>query len=204
MAVSTPVKRWIVCETGFGQDESRVTGVESLQDEVHRLCSCADTRCVLKSWRDSPSSLAQRIKNRAGGDEDPTIVVIGYSWGGYSSVLLCRELQKRDLSVEHLLLCDAVWRSKFMIGYPLSLTDWLTISIPGNVRNLYSWRQTANIPCGAKIKLEEPYDEKTNQGTKHVLERVLPHVTHEHIDEHREFLRVAKSVACPKSAAANL
>lgn len=192
-----PVKRWIVCVTGFGQSEDRLTGVEMLQDVLRRQCSCEDTVCVLKSWRDNPSSLAQRIANRCPDAFDPEIVTIGYSWGGYSTVILARELQKRGLTVNHMLLCDAVWRAKFITGYPLSLTDLFTIHIPDNVKNLYTWRQSANTPRGSKIKLERQFEESTGEGTLWGVQEEYPHITHQHLDDLRSFRNKAREIACP-------
>ena len=167
-----------------------MTGVEKLQEALRIKCTCVETIVLLKSWRDFPASLAQRIANRCPDDYDPTIVSIGYSWGGYSAVLFARELQKRGLTIDHLLLCDAVWRSSFMIGYPLSLTDLFTIKIPSNVKNLYTWRQTANTPRGSNIKLED-------EGfTNWVSDEVLPHIEHQHIDDYRPFRLKAMELAC--------
>lgn len=196
-ALLEPVNRWVVCVTGFGQSEDRLTGVEMLQDVLRRQCSSADTVVVLRSWRDSPGSLAQRIANRSPDDFDPHIVTIGYSWGGYSSVVLARELQKRGLTVDHMLLCDAVWRGRFMMSYPLSLTDAFTITIPSNVKHLYTWRQCANTPRGSKIRLEHPYDEGEERGTLWDYQEEHKHITHQHLDDLRSFRKKAKELACP-------
>ena len=186
------IKRWVVCWTGFGQGEHRMTGVEMLQDDLHVQCSCPHTRVILKSWHDSPSSIAARIKNRCGEDLDPAIVIIGYSWGGYSAVLMARELRRRGLTVDNLLLADAVWRSRFFIGYPLSLLDKFAIMIPSNVKQVHTWRQTSNTPRGAKIIIEDP------SKTDWVTNEVLPHIDHQYVDDHRPFLLTAKRLACPR------
>ncbi len=191
-----PVERWIVCITGFMQPEGRVTGVESLQDELHRLCLCRSTRVILKSWRDSAYHVAERIWNRRPQNKQLHVVLIGYSWGGYTAVKLAWELRKRGLEVESLILSDAVWRSKTPIFYPLSMVNYFPIHIPDNVHTLYTWRQVSNRPRGAEIKLQD------KDVTKWITNRVHDDIDHQYMDDDDEFLRIAKEVACPKLAVA--
>lgn len=78
-----------------------------------------------------------------------------------------------------------------MLGYPLSLTDFFTIKIPSNVKNLYTWRQTANTPRGSNIAFED------DEATVWQHDEVLPHIYHQHIDDYRPFKLKAMELACP-------
>lgn len=183
------VNRWIVCVTGFMQPESRLTGVEILQDNLRRRCQAADAIVALKAWADSPWHIAERIWNRRPRNGNPHVVLIGYSWGGYTAVKIARELQKRGIEVEALLLCDAVWRSRTIFFRWLSMLNCWTIRIPANVRKAFVWRQANNRPCGSRIKVE---DRRTL-----VDEHVVQDRTHQYMDDDPEFHAAAYMVACP-------
>ena len=186
-----PVERWIVCVTGFCQPESRATGVEILQDRLHRLCGNPFTRVLLRAWDDSPWHCAERIWTRRPPVDPPRVVLIGYSWGGYTANEIAKQLHRRGLAVDALLLCDAVWRSRTIFGRPLSMLDCWTIRVPANVRRCFVWRQTANRPRGARVVVTDPITE--------ITESVLPHLAHQYMDDLPEFHKIASLVACPRN-----
>ena len=199
MGWMAPVKRWIVCTTGFLQHEGDATGTEILQDAIHRLCSCADTRVLLKSWRDNPQDLARRIHHHTPDDSRPTVILVGYSYGGYTSVLIARELRKYGIDVEWLILCDPVWRPRFLINYWLSMLDVFSIRVPNNVHNLFITRQSFDYPRGAGIKLE---DETRTSWIRPDHDIVYPEIPHRNIDKvSMEFKKKAMEEACPKAEA---
>jgi len=185
-----PVTRWIVCIAGWQQNEGQTTGLEELQDRLHRRCSNRSTRVVLRAWNDSPSHIAERIFRRRPNDGQPAVVIIGYSYGGYSAVLLARQLQRRGIEVETMLLCDAVWRPSRWCPSVLSLLPWWTLRVPGNVRRLYSWRQKTNKPSGHAIALE---DTSTLWSTRSVVG-----TTHRYMDENPEFVSISIAKGCPE------
>lgn len=190
-----PVERWIVCVTGFMQPEGRVTGVESLQDELHRQCLCKHTRVILKAWCDSPWHIAERIWNRRPYTKPPKVVLIGYSWGGFTANKIAWELRDRGIPVEAMVLCDPVWRSRTWAFRWLSMLDCWSILVPENVETLYTWRQVRNQPSGAHLLLQN------KDATNWKVNVVRKDVTHQYIDDDPHFHNVARRVACPELAA---
>ncbi len=185
------IDRWVICFSGFLQG-GRVSGIEKIEDAIHRQCHGDTTRVLLKSWKDSPADLASRIWNRCPEGGHPAIVLIGYSYGGYTAVLLARELNERGFEVETMLLIDPVFR--FLGRFPslFSLADWWTIEVPSNVRNLFDWSQKINKPSGHKI-VESI---KTTRNHETLM------VKHQHIDDSPIVFKRAMLVACPEVKAA--
>lgn len=182
------VERWIVCFSGFLQ-EGRLSGIEKIEDAIHRQCNGDSTRVLLKSWRDSPADVAQRIWNRCPEGHQPAVVIIGYSYGGYTAVLLARELEKRGLKVETMLLIDPVWR--WAARWP-SLLSWLEgweIKVPSNVRKLYGWTQKVDTPAGHKIV--------PSGSTISDIQTLMR--AHNIMDDAMEVYNRAMFVACPES-----
>lgn len=182
-----PINRWIICFTGWHQ-EGRLSGLEKIEDAIHRQCNGDDTRVLLKSWKDSPADLASRIWNRCPEGHQPAIVVIGYSYGGYTAVLLARELDKRGLKVEMMLLIDPVWRPFTWIPSVLSMLGWWTIDVPSNVRSLHAWHQNVDLPSGHTLIV----DHKT------LCSEDTLNVSHQHIDDAPVVFNRAMAVACPE------
>ncbi len=181
------VDRWIVCISGYMQSEARLSGIEQLQHKIHTQCSSPTTRVLLKSWRDSPDDLAERIW-RSQPHHPPGIVVIGYSYGGCTAIALCEELERRGLDVEHLLLLDAVWRPWHLIPSLLSLLKLWVLKVPSNVGTCYSWTQTLTKPSGHTVQVDR--DATT-------LHRCTLNVGHQYVDEHPVAHECAMRVACP-------
>jgi len=72
---------------------------------------------------------------------------------------LCKQLKLRGLRVNNLVLCDAVYRSKWITLSWKSLTRNPKIIIPDNVDHVDWFYQTLNKPAGHKIVAADP--EKT-------------------------------------------
>lgn len=180
------VDRWVICFTGFLQ-AGRISGVETIQDAIHRQCNCDGTRVLLKSWQDSVKDLSGRMWNRRPKDGQPEIVVIGYSYGGWTAVLMTRVLKKLGWNVKTLLLIDPVRRPISWLPSPSSMLSFWKIAVPDNVGIVYEWYQKINKPRGHKVRV--------CYGTKHVRRR-LP-VNHQNIDDHPTVFKKALAVACP-------
>lgn len=178
------INAWAILIAGFTQREGQATPIEKLHRKTSKTLSGPDSVVVLRSWRDSTYDLAQRISNWRNG-EPPKIVVIGYSYGGYSAVRLCRELQHLHLPVDRLYLIDPVarWLSKFPSIF--SMFNILPITVPANVRNTKVWRQTSNYPRGARVRQEASSGDPTdmvNCGGQ-IEQTVFPYVPHENMDD---------------------
>jgi pimeloyl-ACP methyl ester carboxylesterase len=187
-----PVERWIVCVGGFGQDEPGRHGIDEIQDAVFRRCTCESTRVPRMSWRDSPASIAKRIWNRRPDDHPPRVVLIGFSYGGWTAILIARELESLGLDVEVMLLIDAVWRPLAWLPSLTSLLRRWKIRVPENVRCVYSWRQQAGAPFGHEVMCGA-----LTLHTAHTLT-----APHQQIDDHPEVFAKALEVACPERKAA--
>ena len=190
--MSSYIDNWIVCVTGFTQNEGRITGLERLQTYLHERCHGRRTRVVLKHWKDCMECLSNRIYNNLPPLEhgSPRITLIGYSYGGCSVIRLCNYLRKCNIRVTNLLLVDPVWRL-WNIPTPLSLLNVWTFTIPKNVKNVWYWRQNFNKPSGHSIKLESRVTHWRNEGQLPLNE------PHSAMDELLEVHKVALDVSCP-------
>lgn len=190
-----PVARWVIFFTGFLQREGGRTGLERLQRRVNAECSGPDNLIVLKSWRDSARDTAQRIANWRDEEADPRVVLVGFSYGGYTANETARELQKHRIAVETLALVDPVPRIFARLPSSTSLLNVWSITVPSNVRRLLTWRQVHNRPGGSKIRLADKItDWQTNE--------TYVDVPHTAIDDLPQIHRAIRLIACPREEAA--
>ena len=139
---------WIVFTTGFRQSPGELTALEVLQNDIHREFTDPNTRILLRSWKDDVRELAERIEAYKPTDY---IFLIGYSYGGYSTKLLCKELRKMGLNVTYCFMIDAVWRPTSFLPSSLSLLPHWKIKLPDNVKRCKSWRQQITRPYGHEV-----------------------------------------------------
>lgn len=125
----------------------------SLWKSLHMLYSNYSTRVELAHWNSDWRAHAECI-NRMCADHHASVVIAGYSWGGYSSTLLARELAKHGRKVQQMVLCDAVYRHKYWLGNWRALCPFSKIKIPANVEKVTWFRQKQNFPRGHNLKPE--------------------------------------------------
>ena len=147
---SLPIYRWIYIIPGFLQNRGGDNGMVSLWKSLHMLYSNYATRVELAHWSSDWRAHAECI-NRMSDDREAEIVIAGYSWGGYSSTLLARELAKHGRKVQQMVLCDAVYRHKYTLGNWRAMWPYSKIEIPANVREVTWFRQKRNYPRGHKL-----------------------------------------------------
>jgi len=152
------IERWIICIAGF-REEGHLSGTEVLHDALRLQHSSDDTIVLLKSWKDSMPHIAERIYNRRPVGHPPRLIIVGYSYGGYSASLLGVIFQKYKWDVEYMALIDPVARFFPRIPSSLSLLDFWKIKITDNVNVLDSWHQEITNPHGHKLKVNR---EKTD------------------------------------------
>lgn len=181
------IKRWIICFNGYTQGDRWRTGVGKIHRRILTTCSGPDTYAKLCSWRDNVSDLADRICEWGGSA--PEVKVFGYSYGGYTSVLLCRELEKRGIEVENLVLIDAVWRWHDWLASFQSLFSNHEIRIPVNVKEVLAYRQQRNKPSGHDVVVDDSMTQ---------IEEIFLNVTHAFMDDQDVVLEKAMQLACPK------
>lgn len=132
---------------------------------------------LLLSWRENPQRLADLIKHWGGGD----LIICGYSYGGATCTMLCRELCRLGIEVQELVLADAVYRVWQRLASWRSLLDHWVLTIPPNVARVTSWRQKVSKPSGHLVVV----DHKTT--SLHSRTLLVPHTQvdrHPDIREH--------------------
>jgi len=184
--MSRPINRWIICLNGYSQGDRQRTGVGRIYRDILSTCACPDTFLSLSSWRDDMSAVADNIMEW--GVHKPEVVIIGYSYGGWTSVLLCRELAKREIDVQDLVLIDAVWRPWQRVASFRSLFDGASIVIPPSVYRVLSWTQKVNKPSGHPVKVDE---------TRTTIDQRSLVVAHAYADDQPEVREAALQIACP-------
>ncbi len=190
------VDRWIICITGY-PEVSPPSGIVNIQAAIHHKSHCDTARVMYKSWRDNMSDLASRMWHRSkcrfshSPADQPRVVICGYSYGGWTAVLLANELKKRNWCVENLLLIDPVWRPISWLPSPSSLlTDW-TIDTPNTVDVIHEWYQKMNRPRGHKVVSAS----RTVHYKKILMQK------HGDIDDDPMIYDKALEVACPEVTA---
>lgn len=147
---SVAVQRWLILFSGFLQREDRPSGFLRLFADLNRLHAGPTTRVELRSWRDDAARLAEFVFLLRNG-ESPRITLYGYSWGGAAAIEFAGELRRRGLIVEHLVLCDAVYRHRYALGQWRALVPWSRLVVPENVRRVTWFRQRQSLPRGHEV-----------------------------------------------------
>jgi pimeloyl-ACP methyl ester carboxylesterase len=195
------INSWTCFFSGFTQGEGTPTPLEKIHRRVSQRLAAPDCVVTLNTWRDSVRDRAKRIQRWRNG-KPPRIVVVGYSYGGWSANNLCRELQKFDLEVEALLLCDPVGRIFGHLPSVFSMLNIIPLTVPANVRNLWTWRQVYDRPRGAAIRLAKDFsameanEDKVNAGTIWHADKVKTSIPHVNMDDLNEFSDTVRKVAC--------
>ena len=150
---SLPIHRWIYVIPGFLQTRGGDNGMVALWKSLHMLYSDYSTRVELAHWNSDWRAHAECI-NRMCDDQPGKIVIAGYSWGGYSSTVLARELAKHGRKVEQMILCDAVYRHNYWLGNWRALCPMRKIKVPANVKEVRWFKQRKNYPRGHRLTPE--------------------------------------------------
>jgi hypothetical protein len=146
--------------TGFQQDESYVTGLESLSMRLQEFAS-PTVKIKLTEYDHNRVKEVKRIDRMC--SPDCQFIVAAYSWGvGCGAVQFAKELQKRGRYINRLFSIDGVYHNKYMPWRAMwgPITDRIlgepTIWLPSNVMMVDMWRQTMNKPCGHPVKVMHP------------------------------------------------
>lgn len=188
------ITRWITCVSGFLRDRSRITGTVRLWLDLSQHRD-AQTETLLLNWSDDPREYASLIWAASQEMSDyPQVYAIGYSWGGQTALNFCRELGRRGIPVEAVVLADAVYRHWWMFRRWTSLVRWKALYVPSNVRQVWWYRQRQVMPMGHDVLPES---------TRHTLvhEPVTLDVDHSYLDDHPEFHRHCHALLSGEAAA---
>ena len=146
---------WVVLVGGFLQQMDGNHGLAALFHLLDRF-KRPGLNLLLREWTTDTAAIARRVALLADGGA-PTVVVVGFSYGGTTAVRLCEELEERGVTVGSLTLIDAVWRP--WRGFPsvLSVLPWWRLRVPRNVKRVRVYRQREDRPMGHEVVLAEPY-----------------------------------------------
>lgn len=153
--MARPIRKWVVCVSGFLQNRSKPTGMLRLWRDLHGVVG-PDAQLLLLNWNDDAAEYAELIWQFAQESPDPSIAVFGYSWGGMTAVHLARELERRGMGVGCMVLSDPVYRHWWWPRRWTSLVRWVEIEIPANVKRVGRFYQQYDKPAGHKLKLADP------------------------------------------------
>lgn len=192
-----PIRTWHVVISGWLQNEGQPTGMVRLWRDLHARFTARRVRVELRVWNDRWDALAEfiwRLRSQAPvwPFAKPRIVIYGYSWGGYSAVVLARLLQRRGLPVEHLVLSDAVYRHWYLLGQWRALLPGSRIVVPSNVKEVTWFRQGSGAFKGHDVVAVDARKTKIHPAK-------LAKVHHRYMDDLRAFHAEALAIAGKKS-----
>ena len=151
-----PITKWVIVIAGYLQSEGTPNGMIALWRDLHARQAGPSTRVEFRAWDDRPGPLAELIWRLRPRDGVPEVLIAAYSWGGASAQNLARELGRRGLSVDHMLLSDAVYRHAYWLGNWRALVPWSVIEIPANVERVTWFRQYSDRPQGHDLRAADP------------------------------------------------
>lgn len=152
------ISQWLICISGFLQDEGRPTGMVGLFSVLHHRFFGPHSRVELRSWNDDWNVVAEFIwRQRPFGnhiDNHVDVCIFAYSWGGPSAMELARQLGRRGIPVRKMVLADPVYRHRWKFWRVFF--RWPKISVPGNVLHVRWYRQRQDWPQGHDLVAEVP------------------------------------------------
>lgn len=184
---------WHVLIAGFTQRIGQPTGMHSLWLRINQLFSGPEVQCELHPWHACWDEIAENIKISR-SPSPPTILVYAYSWGaGWGFIKLAQALEERGLVVRAAVLCDPVYRSRWLSMSWRSLVTCgclrPTIPVPANVRWVRWLYQRNGLPAGHRPVAVHPRATHIDQGIE------VPGVVHNSMDELDEFHELALDTA---------
>lgn len=180
------------CISGFLQTDERPTGMFRLAERLHLqgFNNCI-SRVRLDRWNANWASVAENLWLLGQQHQvEVAVNIYAYSWGvGWGAVQLARELQKRSITVHHLVASDGVYRHRwFRLPSILGRDQGPTIRVPANVMRVRSFHQTLNRPQGHKIAGDRDF-----RGM--IEESVELNATHQYMDDNQVFHTAAIDAA---------
>jgi len=188
------MREWHIVISGFQQRRGTLNGMVKIwKDLIDIVEHKPHARVELLLWKDDIEDLAEFIKGLSPELEKPIVNIYGYSWGGQSAVNLARELKKRSIKVNRLILSDPVYRASrwlmfFWIFQWRAFWDAITISVPDTVSQVTVFYQRSSYPRGHILKPE-------NEGLTAMDEAVFLDTHHCWMDEQDEFRQACRQAA---------
>ena len=155
------IRNFIYLIGGRSQKTGADTGMMRLWAMLFRWRALAPrhafTFIMPREWNDSVREMAGLLERHAVEPGARRVVIAGYSWGaGYGGPRLARELMRRGIAVDLLILVDPIYRSKLPLAFRLlAFTTWFGIRVPANVRAVVAWRQRRDALKGTGLRLDD-------------------------------------------------
>lgn len=184
-----PITRWHVVASGFTQTERTWHGMVRLWRDLHARLATAEDVVSLRTWNSDWAALAEHIflvqQNQG---ERIKVACYAYSWGCSGVMRLARELNKRGIPVESMVLSDPIYRSRWMTFAWLAMVSWKRVVVPDNVRMVRWFYQRQNLPKSQGIVAQDTKRTMIFEGTE--LNR-----THEYMDDSGQFHQTCHAAA---------
>ena len=148
------IDKWLICISGFLQDEGKPTGMVDLWASLHHLHSGPTTRVELRSWDDDWNAVAEFIWRQRPPGNGLDVCIFAYSWGGPSAMELARQLGRRGISVRRMVLSDPVYRCLWRLWRVFF--RWPTITAYPTIRRVTGFRQHQDWPEGHTVVAADP------------------------------------------------
>ncbi len=186
-----------VCISGYTQTQGRGHGVFRLSEAMTEAgYNCGvDRRVWYLKWNEDWRRWAQHVELIGLLHNEEVLVAIhAYSWGGgWGAVELAKELRRLGIGVRRMVLCDPVYRSRWLscrwrslLRRDVPVLGAPTIRIPSNVGVVHCFHQTMNRPQAHRLLPD-------NGTTIHPSVRLFR--THEAMDDAPEFHQQSLAVA---------
>lgn len=184
--------------SGFTQHRGYAHGWFKLRESLlsEGFSAGVDQRVWLETWQVNTKRLADSIQILTSLYGEVRVGIYGYSYGGgFGSMRLLRQLERKSVQVEKVVLADPVYRSNWLprpLPSPLSLLPFdiqPKIRLPKNIGDLVHFYQNVNVP-------QSPYlitDAVSGYVEHHELN--VPHqMVDDHPDVHRAVLKCAREL----------
>lgn len=147
----------VIFFSGFQQSWKKLSGVESIWSRIYDKFAGPDFLVLPPfQWDVNTDNIVHLIERNC--HHHASIWVIAYSWGGGAAFTsFSRALQHRFYKIKNAILCDPVYRSRYLPKYIpdiFALVKKKKIIIPSNVKSVHWIRQQIGPVCGHDLLLE--------------------------------------------------
>lgn len=150
------IKGHVVLFSGFLQSQRRANGMNELWEKLWANIRWDGDYYLwpVQNWKADVEGIAEQIQR----SNAKTAMLIGFSWGGATSLRLCGALAARGISVPDLVLTDPVRRPGAFAGLVPGLRELLVFKQPENVGRAKVFYQRTSWPFGFQMLQTKPVE----------------------------------------------
>lgn len=145
---------WIYFASGFRESRAKESGTKSTFEAVRSKHQSQDCCVIYNEYNDEPKKWASDLASQwQDGDK---LIVYGYSWGAGRWVRkFLWELYRLNpgIKVNHLILVDPVYYSRFFVLRWMAVGDWAKIKLPRIVNKCTVFYQRIDEPNASRIEI---------------------------------------------------